>query len=67
MEKLIMGLCYILGIMLFCTMFIYSLNKELERDLISKDNQIEYIENNKQRGDFNVRWYSKWSWLFRDN
>ena len=52
MEKLIMGLCYILGIMLFCTMFIYSLNKELERDLISKDNQIEYIENNKQRGDF---------------
>lgn len=52
MEKLIIGLCYIAGIMLFCVMVIYSLNKELERDLISKDSQIEYIENNKQRGDF---------------
>ena len=54
MEKLIIGLCYILGIMLFCVMVIYSLNKELERDLISKDNQLEYIENNKQ-GGLNVR------------
>ena len=54
MEKLIIGLCYIAGIMLFCLMVIYSLNKELERDLISKDSQLEYIENNKQ-GGLNVR------------
>ena len=66
MEKIIIGLCYIAGIMLFCVMVIYSLNKELERDLISKDNQIEYIEKNKQ-GGLNVRWYFEWSWLFRDN
>ena len=52
MEKLIIGLCYIAGIMLFCVMIIYSLNKELERDLILKDSQMEYIENNRQRGGF---------------